>query len=279
MDETVTQSSADPANRPAGAEDGPPGDHPLEVAARRGIGPLSAKAQAIWHGDAKPCVSCGLIVLRDQRECDHCGQDLGDEMIEKMRAHAGPWYVFEHLRPFPGVSLERIIRQIRRGVLTETSIVRGPSTDFQWRFAVETPGLCRYFSKCWKCQGTVSASDAYCPSCLAYLSHDTPVPAQSASPPAGDSATADAPHPTAELQELSAAVHGPLVPKRESVWDDPPRIGPFRAIWVAVAVIALAIAALLWFTRVPSPSTQRPAPRPIGWIHPLSDSPQRSALG
>ena len=91
----------------------PPGDHPLEIAARRGIGPLSPQAEEVWHGNAKPCVSCGLLVLRDQRECDQCGQDLGDDMLAKMRAHAGPWYVLEHLHPFPGVSLERVIRQIR----------------------------------------------------------------------------------------------------------------------------------------------------------------------
>lgn len=146
----------------------PPGDHPLEIAARSGIGPLTKAGREIWHGHTTPCVSCGHLVLRADEECGHCGQDLGAEMIETMRRHAGPWYVLEHVRPFPGVTLDRIVRQIVRGVLTETSIVRGPATDFQWRFAAETPGLARYFGVCWRCHGPVPMTEANCPACLAY---------------------------------------------------------------------------------------------------------------
>ncbi len=162
-----------PANG-SGTPPVPPGNHPLEVAARRGFGPLSPLAARAWHGNARPCVTCGQLVPRDALVCDHCGQDLSPAMIEKMRAHAGPWYVLEHVRPFPGVSLDRIVRQIRRGLITETSIVRGPATDYQWRFAVETPGLCRYFSRCWQCHRTIAPSDARCPHCLAYLSFEQP---------------------------------------------------------------------------------------------------------
>jgi hypothetical protein len=155
-------------------DDLPPGDHALEVAARKGFGPLSPIVKRVWHGDATPCVTCGQLVRRGDDRCDHCGQDLSEEMVEKMRAHAGPWYVLEHLRPFPGVALDRIVRQIRRGLITETSIVRGPSTDYQWRFAVETPGLCRYFGKCWHCHHAVKPSDTYCQSCLSHLSFEKP---------------------------------------------------------------------------------------------------------
>jgi hypothetical protein len=120
-------------------------------------------------------------VKRGANECEECGQDLTPAMLEKMRAHAGPWYVLEHVRPFPGVSLERIIRQIRRGLITETSIVRGPPSDYQWRFAVEIPGLCRYFGRCWQCHREIAPSDASCQHCLTYLSfekpHSMPAPA------------------------------------------------------------------------------------------------------
>ena len=111
----------------------------LELAAQRGIGPLSEFGQSVWHGQSKPCVSCGQLVGRAATACDRCGQDLGQDMLEKMQAHAGPWYVQEHVRPFPGVSLERLIRQIRRGVLTRTTVVRGPTTFHQWRFASLSP--------------------------------------------------------------------------------------------------------------------------------------------
>lgn len=246
----------------------PMGDHPLEVAARRGIGPLSTLANEHWHGQAKPCVSCGLLVMRDQRQCDHCGQDLSDVMLEKMRAHAGPWYVLEHLRPFPGVSLERIIRQINRGVLTETSIIRGPFTDFQWRFAVETPGICRHFGKCWKCHKDVSSSDLHCQHCLAYLegvdknggalpaseagSHVTPALTPAPTPAAGMAANRpireSAKASNQNLQALSQALGHAEARRRDQNLDDPPRVGGIRAIWIAMFIIAVFVGVLLFLS-------------------------------
>lgn len=288
----------------------PPGNHALEVAARRGIGPLSTLGHEVWHGHARPCVSCGQLVRRDAQVCGDCGQDLSEAMLEKMRAHAGPWYVVEHVRPFPGVSLERIIRQIRRGLITEASIVRGPSTDFQWRFAVESPGLCRYFGRCWRCHAEVSPSDTYCQHCLSYLSFERP-PTQAASPPppgpapsaAGQSRetvgqsvptatgsgvwrkVAGAPlrqvapptpavartalTPADELRQLSAAVGKAELPTHDAVWEEPPRIGGVRATWVAVGLLIVVIAALIFLTE--SRTQTVPPPRPIapGLVPPI----------
>ncbi len=175
MQETEPQTTAPPTGGNDPEFEPPQGNHALEIAARAGFGPLSPMSRKVWHGDALPCVSCGQLVHRTHAQCDHCGQDLREEMIEKMRAHSGPWFVLEHLRPFPGVSLDRIIRQIRRGLITETSIVRGPATDYHWRFAVETPGLCRYFSRCWHCHHDVKPSDSFCAACLSNLSFETPL--------------------------------------------------------------------------------------------------------
>lgn len=174
MDPAVTPPARDGYVRPILPDDPPPGDHPLEIAARAGIGPLSPLGEQAWHGYTAPCVSCGQLVQRSAVACDHCGQDLSDDMLETMRRHAGPWYVLEHVRPFPGVKLERVIRQILRGVLTETSIIRGPATEYQWRFAGETPGFCRYFSRCWKCHRHVAQTELYCPACLSYLDFEKP---------------------------------------------------------------------------------------------------------
>ncbi len=177
----------------------PTGGHPLEVAARRGFGPLSPAAEDVWHGSATPCVTCGQLVSRSGDACEHCGQDLRPEMIEKMLAHAGPWYVLEHVRPFPGVSLERVVKQIHRGLIGETSIVRGPATDYQWRFAVETPGLCRYFGKCWQCHAEVQPGDTYCGHCMIYLSFEKPRVGGAISVAPGASApTEPSPSPLAE---------------------------------------------------------------------------------
>ncbi|MFQ5461440.1 MAG: hypothetical protein ACE5E5_02305 [Phycisphaerae bacterium] len=246
----MSDEHAPTAMKPPDEPEMPQGDHPLEIAARRSIGPLSTQAEEIWHGHAQPCVTCGLLVLRDQRECDHCGQDLSDEMIQKMKEHAGPWYVLEHLRPFPGVSLDRIIRQIRRGVLMETSIVRGPATDYQWRFAIETPGLCRYFGKCWRCHRNVSESDTYCPNCLSYLAFEAPKPAAKTTPATESADTAPGgARTTPQLMELSAALNAADVVRQEPVFDEPPRIAGIRATWFAVALLVLVIAVLLWMTQ------------------------------
>ena len=147
------------------------GDNPgadlsaLERAAKRGVGPMGPDAGVAWHGLARPCVSCGELVRRSDTACENCGQVLSEDMLEKMRSHSGPWYVHEHVRPFPGVSLERLIRQARRGVLQPTTIVRGPTTFHQWRFAAETPGLAKHLGVCWSCQVGVKPDWATCSAC------------------------------------------------------------------------------------------------------------------
>jgi hypothetical protein len=173
-------------------------------------------------------------------------------MLAKMRAHAGPWYVLEHLRPFPGVSLERIIRQINRGVLTETSIIRGPATEYQWRFAVETPGICRYFGKCWKCQGEVNPADQHCPGCLAFLAfvEQPPLPAapmeqgeeQEPLEEIGDRVPSN-------LEALSAALGDTEFPQRDRIADDPPRVGGIRATWIAIGMLIIVIIGLVLLTK------------------------------
>jgi len=269
----------DPRAQPSGpsvAAEVPQGDHPLEIAARRGIGPLSPLGGEVWHGHAEPCVSCGQLVRRYANACDHCGQDLSEGMLAKMRAHAGPWYVLEHVRPFPGVNLDRIVRQIRRGVLTETSIVRGPATEYQWRFAVETPGLCRYFGRCWNCHKQVEPSDSHCKACLSDLSFEAGMAKGPGPDSAGRSvslAAAAARGPSGQLTELSAALRGGQVPTHDPVWEAPPRVGRLPVGWITAAILAVALAVLLWFTQwrgreinprsgTPSPTVQ-PQPADI----------------
>ncbi len=276
-------------------DDLPPGDHALEVAARNGFGPLSPAAARVWHGDAIPCVTCGQLVHRDENGCNHCGQDLSEEMIEKMRAHSGPWYVLEHLRPFPGVSLGRIVRQIRRGLITETSIVRGPSTDFQWRFAVETPGLCRYFGRCWHCHYEIGPADSYCQGCLSHLSFEKPrplselraelavtksrakadvashsetlsvgrTPSQTGVRDRNASSLLD---PGSELAKLANIVHQlEAIPASDSD-------SSFRTNAVAVGLIAVAFVitaiGVVWVASLRAPSPRSSAPEPTGMVSP-----------
>ncbi len=296
MDKPEPSAATERTAQPDQQNNLPPGNHPLEVGARRGIGPLSPLGREQWHGRAVPCVSCGQLVLRDTGECDHCGQDLGPEMLAKMRAHAWPWYVLDHVRPFPGVSLARIIRQVRRGLITETSIVRGPSTDYQWRFAVETPGLCRYFGRCWNCHEKVSPSDGCCLHCQSYLSFEKPPPEsavqRSASggmgkrtlpiPPDADQSperklrvgnavgqALPAETSSDHLKQLSAVVDRTDLPTHEAVWDEPPRIGGIRATWVAVVLLALVIVALMFLTRSRSREAEYQEPATLPAVEPI----------
>ncbi len=239
------------------------GLHPIELAARRGIGPLSELAAEAWHGQARPCPSCGQLVRRTASSCDLCGQDLRPQMLLKMQAHAGPWYVLEHVRPFPGVRIERLIKQIRRGVLTGTSIVRGPTTFHQWRFAAETPGLSKYLGLCWRCQAPVSEHDTICLGCRAVLDGETDVfleqawsgetgaqstgaaasvsPVQLSEPGAAGGAE--------ELRRLSAALAVREGPRRRPGGRDP-RIAGIHVGWVVgalVVILIVALAVVVWW--------------------------------
>lgn len=253
----------EPEEAPAEATDTqspkPTGTHALEVAARLGFGPLSTQAQEAWHGHGVPCVTCGQIVRRDATACGQCGQNLRPAMLEKMKAHAGPWYVLEHLRPFPGVNLERIVKQIHRGLITETSIVRGPATHHQWRFALETPGLCRYFGKCWKCFSPVGQTETHCQQCGAHLTFEPPRPpgrvgaAQSAAPNGGlSTGPAQFAHHGAgasqrsasELDHLRAALSRGAITTPETRLDQPVTIAGIRAGWFAAVAVGIVLSGL-----------------------------------
>lgn len=242
-------------------DDSADGNHPSEIAARQGYGPLSPLASQVWHGESKPCVTCGQLVQRDAAECAHCGQNLQPEMIDKMRARAGPWYVLEHLRPFPGVGLDLIIRQIRRGLITETSIVRGPSTDYQWRYAVETRGLSKYFNRCWNCYTLLTPADTYCQSCKEYLLFDQAQSVQSA-PNSGIQNVAATLHEmtppvlknTDDLNMLRDALNQVPVQQHE-LTDEPSTIAGFHVAWVGAAILVTVILGLIWITSLRSNTT------------------------
>ena len=204
----------------------------VELGAKHGLGPLGPQGRTVWHGEARPCVSCGLLIKRTASRCDHCGQLLTGDMIQKMRRHSGPWYVLEHVRPFPGVSRERLILQIRRGMLTQTTIIRGPETHHQWRFAGETPGISKYLGVCWACQATVHEDDTTCAVCRKKLDSDGEEVLIE-----GDE-TLNVPKP--ELDKLKDVVRS-AAPRRRAP-DEPARIGTIPAWWFVAALIVVLMA-------------------------------------
>jgi hypothetical protein len=203
----------------------------LERAADDGYGPLSPIGIKVWHGEGSPCVSCGELNRRSDMTCRHCGQDLSLQMVTRMQAHAGPWYVLEHVRPFPGVTLERLVRQIRRGILTGTTIVRGPTTYHQWRFAAESPGISKYLGVCWNCQGPAREEETYCSVCGVNL--DRP-------PGEMPEETQSSPVPSSELAQLNAAVRS-TVPAADLGAEQPRRGISTVAIIAAILIVAMAV--------------------------------------
>ncbi len=266
-----------PLEPPADARPTPP-LNVLELAAKQGFGPLSPRGQRVWHGEGRPCVSCGHLVHRMAKTCPDCGQDLSDGMLEKMRSHAGPWYVHEHVRPFPGVSLERLIRQIRRGVLTRTTVVRGPTTHHQWRFAAETPMLSKYLGCCWVCQSAVRPNDPVCGACGVDLdggfAPDGSAPRKGAAP-----AEAELAHLTSALGSLPGSQR---VPGQEAA----PRLGRLPASWLigilAVATLAAVVATVQLRTRTVPPARSVPtdvtaAPAGVAQLPSTQPAGQREA--
>ncbi|MCG3136208.1 MAG: hypothetical protein HJJLKODD_00034 [Phycisphaerae bacterium] len=218
--------------------------HPLVIAAQQGYGPMSPKAQTIWHGDSTPCASCGMLNLRTALQCHHCQQDLSQPMLQKMAEHSGPWFVHDPIRPIPGISLERMIKQIRRGVLTRTSIVRGPTTFYQWRYATETPLIARLLGYCWQCQAVVAEKERYCPKCKAmlagfYRADQLSLSSDTASPDGLQEATTVA----ADLEELSEAVSRSAAQSTSPVLRDRARkgLGIIPVIFLGLTLLVVFI--------------------------------------
>ncbi len=235
----------------------PPGDSAVEIAARSGFGPLSQLAVNAWHGDSRPCVSCGQLVRRTATSCGACGENLSEEMIQRMRAHAGPWYVLEHVRPFPGVTCERLLRQIRRGVLTRHTIVQGPTTDHQWRYAGDTPGLCKYLGLCWKCQSSVTPDQINCPACAARLGDLSDLPAPAPAPPDNTLAIPESP----ELKRLAELARSAKRP--DTFGDDTSRVGSVRVSWIIAALLILVTTILFAVVKMRDAANQAPPPSSV----------------
>lgn len=253
MDQSEAPIPLEPSSHDAPGPQKQGGLSVVELAAKRGIGPLSSAGARVWHGDARPCVSCGQLVRRGDSRCDQCGQDLAPDMLEKMQAHSGPWYVHEHVRPFPGVSIERLVRQIRRGLLTRTTVVRGPTTHHQWRFAAETPVLSKYLGCCWVCQATVKAADTACGACGVDLNGG--FAADGSDGPKRD------PAGSAEIRQLTAAVQKSPTLDRRAAEAAPAMLGPMPLTWLVVILAVVTLAIVLLTVRIRAGAREAAPPK------------------
>ncbi|MCA9290744.1 MAG: hypothetical protein KDA25_06425 [Phycisphaerales bacterium] len=113
------------------------------------------------------CPYCGHAQSASER-CSACRGRF--EPLSRRATHnaMGPWFVRDLNRPFqPGLSYEMIVREIDRGRITGTSIVRGPTTRQFWTIARRVPGIAHLCGYCHECDGKVDPSELRCPRCQA----------------------------------------------------------------------------------------------------------------
>lgn len=79
----------------------------------------------------------------------------------------GPWYVRDRKNPFrPGCSFDVIRKEVAKGKIKATSILRGPTTRQYWSLAKNVPGVANLLGYCHSCgtSGIIPGS-ANCPKC------------------------------------------------------------------------------------------------------------------
>ncbi len=118
------------------------------------------------------CPFCGLIT-EDCGRCKECSGRFDPLSRQATQNQMGPWAIRESRQAFrPGCSFETIARLVKQGVITQDTVVRGPSTHQFWTLARHTPGVSHLLGLCHSCQAAVGADAFSCPSCHVSFSID-----------------------------------------------------------------------------------------------------------
>ncbi|MCA9297036.1 MAG: hypothetical protein KC983_10975, partial [Phycisphaerales bacterium] len=116
------------------------------------------------------CPYCGETQSESER-CTSCGGLF--EPLSRQATHnaMGPWYIRDVGQPFrPGCSHDTLMMLVDRGVVTRTTVVRGPTTRQFWTVARRVPGLAHRLGYCHACDARVDAGDESCHACGAAFS-------------------------------------------------------------------------------------------------------------
>lgn len=121
-----------------------------------------------------PCPYCGRLNDARSFECDDCGGVFEPLSRQATQNAMGPWFIRDENNPFsPGCAYETLRKMVKRGRVTETSIIRGPTTNQFWMFAKHTPGVAILFGTCHGCHSPANPEDFSCGKCGAVLSPAT----------------------------------------------------------------------------------------------------------
>ncbi|MEM7228256.1 MAG: hypothetical protein AAF432_05495 [Planctomycetota bacterium] len=111
------------------------------------------------------CPYCGDTQGASDR-CRACGGLF--EPLSRQATHnaMGPWFLRDPEQPFrPGCSYDTLLMLVDRGVVTKTTIVRGPTTKQFWTVARRVPGLAHRLGCCHECSTPVDPTDHGCHAC------------------------------------------------------------------------------------------------------------------
>ncbi len=121
------------------------------------------------------CPYCGSqqshTPIIEEGACETCSGQFDPISRQASQNEMGPWYIRNENNPFkPGCSYETLLRLIKRGSITEHTILRGPTTRQFWQMANTVRGISHLFGKCYVCGTTVQPTSPTCSTCRAQFS-------------------------------------------------------------------------------------------------------------
>lgn len=112
------------------------------------------------------CPYCGNTQSEPEDRCGACGGYFDSLSLKVTQQHMGPWFIRDRHRPFrPGASYEVIKREIEKGRIKATTILRGPTTRQFWSVARNVPGVAHLLGYCHACGAHCKPNDESCSEC------------------------------------------------------------------------------------------------------------------
>ncbi len=112
------------------------------------------------------CPYCGNTQTAPADRCGACGGHFDELSLKATQQHMGPWYIRDSHNPYrPGCTYEVLLKQVQRGKITPTTILRGPTTRQFWSVARNVPGVAHLLGYCHACGAHVEHGANNCPQC------------------------------------------------------------------------------------------------------------------
>lgn len=116
------------------------------------------------------CPYCGSACGKALK-CGRC-RGLFDPLSRQASQNAmGPWSIRDEAAPFrPGCSYETLKEMILKERVTESTVIRGPTTRQFWTLASQVPSVANLLGQCHNCHTQVNPDEYMCGSCGAVFS-------------------------------------------------------------------------------------------------------------